>query len=405
MEGSGPALTVGRARPEPPSSRAGDAGRARPMPGSPPDIAVVVGAFSRRQFLREAVRSALAQSREGLSLEIVAVADFRDPALEQEFADLGVRFRFDPRPGLERWVEAARSTRAPLLAFLDDDDLFDARRLSRALEAFRRHPGLGFYRNRVYLLTPGGTVDTDWTRWGRLYRDSGLDRTGPQLLTATELRKRLPQLLETHGSFNSSTMVLRREILDHPGFDALRGGRQFDLALFVRAVLSGQSLYLDSERLTGYRRHPQNVTRDPGWIQTVRTAGTVRRLVAQARAAGFGELADWLAREQRRLERSPGIDPLLQGLAAHPSGGRLVVLLVRYFRFLLRHPELIRPDADTAYPVYRIFQAAVRPSSGNPRPPGRSVSARSRRVRAGRTAAGLGAGAGSGGSPQSLRRP
>ncbi|MHB1435700.1 MAG: glycosyltransferase [Thermoplasmata archaeon] len=404
MEGSGPALSVGKARPAGLLSSGEAASPTRESTGPLPDVAVVIGAFSRRQFVREAIRSALAQSREGLTLEVVVIVNFRDPELEQEFADLGVRFRFDPRSGLERWIEAARSTRAPLIAFLDDDDLFDARRLSRAREAFRSHPGLGFYRNRVYLLTPGGEIDTDWTRWGRLYRDSSLDRTGPQILTPAEVRERLPQLLEVHGSFNSSTMVLRREILDHPGFDALRGGRQFDLALFVRAVLSGRSLYLDSDRLTGYRRHPENTTRDPGWIRTVAAAGTARRLAAQARRAGFDDLARWLAREQRRLERSPGIDAVRTSLRGRLPRWKLGALLVNYLAFLLRHPELLRPDADTGYPVYRILQAALRPMPRPATAPARSVSARPRRIRVGRPA-GLGGGVGSGGSPRSLQRP
>ncbi len=372
--------------------------------GPIPDVAVVVGAFSRRQFLRDAVRSALVQARDGLTLEVVAVVNFRDAVLERELADWGVRVRFDPRPGLERWIDAARSTRAPLVAFLDDDDLFDARRLSRAVEAFRSHPDVGFYRNRVYLVTPGGRVDTDWTRWGRLYRDSSLDRTGPQHLTRAEVRERLPQLLEIHGSFNSSTMVLRRAILDRPGFDALRGGRQFDLALFVEAVLSGQSLYLDSERLTGYRQHPQSATRDPRWIRTVARAGTVRRLVAQARKSGYGDLADWLAREQRRLERSPGIDAVLRALAGAPARRRLPLILGRYLVYLLRHPRLIRPDADTLYPVHRILQATARPGLRRPRRAARSASVRPGVIRV-RPTAGLGAGVGSGGSPRSLQRP
>ena len=404
MGGIGPAVPGRPAYPAEMGLEGGQIPRAGSVSGPIPDVAVVVGAFSRRQFILDAVRSALVQARDGLTLEVVAVVNFRDPALERELSDRGVRVRFDPRPGLERWIDAARSTRAPLVAFLDDDDLFDARRLSRAVEAFRSHPDVGFYRNRVYLVTPEGRVDTDWTRWGRLYRDSRLDRTGPQLLARAEVRERLPQLLEIHGSFNSSTMVLRREILDRPGFDALRGGRQFDLALFVQAVVSGKSLYLDSERLTGYRRHPQSVTRDPRWIRTVASAGTVRRLVAQARKAGYGDLADWLAREQRRLERSPGIDAVLRALAGPFARRQLPLILGGYLVFLLRHPQFIRPDADTLYPVHRILQAAVRSGPRRPRRAARSASVRPRAIRVGPTA-GLGAGVGSGGSPRSLQRP
>jgi len=404
MDGSSPVLKVGKAYPTEPLPEGANLSRADTVAGPRPDVAVVVGAFSRRQYLRSALRSALVQAREGLTLEVVAVVNFRDPELEQELAERGVRVRFDPRPGLERWIEAARSTRAPLVAFLDDDDLFDARRLARAVETFRRHPSVGFYRNRVYLLSPGGNVDIDWTRWGRLYRDSHLDRTGPQLLTGVEIRERLPELLEIHGSFNSSTMVLRREILEHPRFDALKGGRQFDLALFVQAVLSGRSLYLDSERLTGYRRHPESVTQDPDWIRTVSKAGTVRRLVDQARKAGYDDLADWLAREQRRLERSPGIDAVLQALTQAPAPSQLVSILVRYLLFLLRHPQLIRPDADTGYPVRRIVRALVRSGSPPASRTARSASVRPGWVRAGPTA-GLGGGVGSGGSPRSPQRP
>lgn len=348
-------------RPVEPPSAQGDAPSPPSSPaieGRLPEISVIVGAYSRREFLLSAVRSVVAQMREGLSLEVIVVVNFRDPSRERELTDWGVQLRFDPRPGLERWIDAARSARAPLIAFLDDDDLFDTRRLSRVREVFSQHPEVGFYRNRVYLLTPGGTVDTDWANWGGLYRDSHLDRSGPRLMTPEEIRSRLAGLLEIHGSFNASTMVLRRELLEAPAFDELSGGRQFDLALFVQALLSGKALYLDPERLTGYRRHPASETRRPEWIQMVAAAGTSRRLAAQARRAGLVDLSRWLSREQLRLERSKAIDLLLSGLSnAGSTGGRTaLILLGQYLAFLARNPRLVRPDRDTWFPVYRVLR-------------------------------------------------
>ena len=303
-----------------------------------PEISVVIGAYRRSEFLPAAVQSVLAQTAPRDAFEVLVVTDRDDPALARALDRSGVAVRTDPEPRIGAWLLAAvRATRAPLVALLDDDDEFEPDRLQAALSVFRAHPEIGLYRNRVSVIDRAG-APVPMARWSPLARDSRHDRRGP-IAVAPGDRRGTMALLEdaAEHSFNSSSMIFRRALLDGDGADAFAATRLPDLALVVLAALSPYALYLDDRRRTHYREAAGSATTRVPWLGIA--AESHARLGAYAARRGFPELATWLTDRSVHFDRMFRGESLVERVRAASSRRDVADGAVEYLRFLGRHPR------------------------------------------------------------------
>lgn len=109
--------------------------KTRPPAPAPPEVSIVIPTYGRKQFLAEAVDSVMQQTFSNWKLYIVDDAS-PTPVKEKEFDDRRIKVL---RHVYNKGPAAARNTGAHAaagnwLAFLDDDDLWDPRRLECALE-------------------------------------------------------------------------------------------------------------------------------------------------------------------------------------------------------------------------------------------------------------------------------
>jgi glycosyltransferase involved in cell wall biosynthesis len=105
-----------------------------------PKVSVIIPTYNRRDFVREAVASVLAQTYGDFELLVVDDGSDDDTAAVVREFD-GVRYVFQPNRG----VSAARNRGAALsggelLAFLDSDDLWQPRKLEYQVAFFATHP-------------------------------------------------------------------------------------------------------------------------------------------------------------------------------------------------------------------------------------------------------------------------
>jgi hypothetical protein len=243
-----------------------------------PELTVLVTAYRRSRFLAEALRSAIDQSLDRARYEIVLLTNVEEPGLFGRLAGSGI-----VRPPVSEgswgdWVVAALPhCRAPLIGFLDDDDLFLPQKLSAVLSVFREHPTIQYYHNRIDPFldsptgggsnAPGGRTRLIGPTVG-LVEDRGKDR------------RRSARLFWERGGFNASAMVVRRELIEGsaPLLRSLLGGQP--LALFYAALAGSGDLYFDGRALTRFRRHPGN-----------RSTPTGSALVAEFRRAAHPDPA------------------------------------------------------------------------------------------------------------------
>ena len=302
-----------------------------------PEIAVIVHAYRRTEFLPSALRSIADQTLARDRFELVVTKSFDDGPSDRAVSALGAISLHDP----DRWNSrclrrAVRATHAPIVAFLDDDDEFEPERLERLLDTMERHPDVGFYRNRVRVIDARGRlVPTE--RWRSHERDEALDTLGPLHIPSDGKAGLLELLTRTvTATFNTSSMAIRRELLDGDVGEAFDEARiNADLFLFLAGVLAPRGIYLDDRRLTRYRFYSGNVTRRTSWLGDA--AESHRAMSALAARHGRDDFAGWLAALSVHYERMFRGGTLVEKVAAGADRSEVARLAEEYVRFLGDH--------------------------------------------------------------------
>src|SRR3954468_20582920 len=222
--------------------------KATPQPGFPaerdPAVSVCIRASDRPEnLLREAIESVLAQTFTDFEVVVSDDSGHLGPAT-CGFGDPRVRYHPNPRPAgsaanMRRVLGLAR---APLVALLDDDDLWLPDFLATAVGRFRRDPDLGV-----------------------VFADHYLDVGGPRIARRPPIAPGrhddfLPQLLE-HWGITLCSSVLRREAWQACERDfPVRDGTVGDITLWVAAALSGWPFHYVDRPLAVWRQHAGQMT-------------------------------------------------------------------------------------------------------------------------------------------------
>jgi glycosyltransferase involved in cell wall biosynthesis len=158
-------------------------------------ISVVIPTYNRAPLIRRAVESALTQTRS--PFEVIVVDDGSTDETPREVGELGTRVRYVRQANAG--ASAARNrgveeSRAPWVAFLDSDDLWNdthLERISRALDA--TGGGARFYFSDMEMSPEegGGTL---WERIG--FRIAGEHERVPDA-TAWVVLERQPTMLQS----------------------------------------------------------------------------------------------------------------------------------------------------------------------------------------------------------------
>jgi len=327
---------------------------------SAPEISVIVGAYTREKYLLSAIRSLTAQTVSRDLFEIVVVKNFRTPEIDRELERVGATVLFDAEPRIGRWLRhAIHASRGRILTFCDDDDELEPERLGRILDIFRTYPDLGFYRNRVRVIDRDGRAIPEST-WRDHEADRGFDQLGPVYLPPDGKDGLLDLATRrTHSTFGTSTMALRRELLDGELGDSFERTQLEDLYLFLTGTLSPYGMFLDDRRLTRYRYYAGNVTHTVRWLG--HAAESERDLAGVAARRGRMDFAGWLSARAVNHERLFRGGTLVAQVAAGAERPQVARLTAEYLRFLGRHPEERAWNLDTwAAGVYGISYMVAR---------------------------------------------
>jgi len=324
-----------------------------------PEVAVIVGAYNRRRYLPSAVRSVLAQTIARERYELVVVKNFRSATEDEQLEEAGAIVMFDEEPRIGRWLRhAIEVSTAPLLTFCDDDDELEPGRLERLLEVFRDHPDVGFYRNRVNVIDAEDRMIPQ-AQWRVHELDPGFDSLGP-VYRARDQKSDLLELAteRTHATFGTSTMALRRELLEGDLGDAFERTQLEDLFLFLTGVLSPCAVYLDDRRLTRYRFYAGNVTHTVRWLG--HAAESEQDMATVATRYGRRDFARWLTARSVNHERLYEGGMIVDRAASGAPRSEVARRTAHYLRFLEQHPEERAWNLDTwAAGVYGISYVAA----------------------------------------------
>ena len=215
-----------------------------------PDASVIIIAYNRREFLREAILSVSSQNLFGLEIEVMVVKNFLEPDIDNLIVRLGyTSYVLDSdEPSGSYLAYAMKRAHSDIICLLDDDDVFFPDKVGVVLSAFKNDPDLVYYHNRNIKIDKNGRP-LDGSILGKKYHPimfSGKKGLGNKLKLMLALNRR--------GDINNSCISFRRSILDLPD-DPLSGRRSIDIAIFSLALDSKKKMLIDSKTMTKLRIH------------------------------------------------------------------------------------------------------------------------------------------------------
>ncbi len=285
-----------------------------------PKISVVVPIYNAAPHIAQTLDSVLKQSLS--DWELIAVDD---GSTDDSLAIVSRLFGDDPRihlvPQPNAGVSVARNrgvalSRAPLIAFLDADDLWHPDKLRLHLDYHLHHAEVGVSFARVEFLSPEGTP------------------TG--LLAALPRASYRPvDFLCENPTNTTSNWVLRREVFTAVGGFVSDLSYSEDLEWLLRVACDGRWRIAGLPQvLTYYRTSVGGLSSslqrmEQGWLRLIQEArGYAPELVTQHFATAQAIHLRYLARRSLRLGGSPAIGTDFMGRALRSD-----------WRLLLRQPR------------------------------------------------------------------
>jgi glycosyltransferase involved in cell wall biosynthesis len=231
-----------------------------------PFISVIATAYRRRQYLYNALLSVKAQTLPRDKYEVIVVKDFEDPQVDSLIKEMGWRSVYSDSEFQGRmYLNGLKEASGDVIAFLDDDDLYAPNKLEYVYNVLSQNPDVGYLQHSF---TP---VGADGSPRPCLAREAprNLVPQGELKLTWAEVEKGrdygVPDpvlyVLSRYRLFadkNSTTIAVRRELLERHKDVLAELPIAFDSFLFASAITERTSLYFSDAPLSSWRLHGSN---------------------------------------------------------------------------------------------------------------------------------------------------
>ena len=281
-----------------------------------PLVSIVLPTFNRLALLPSTVQTVMEQTVR--DWELIIADDGSDApmlnyltSLESDARVRVLRLSHSGNPGVPRNAGIA-AARAPLVAFIDSDDLWAPHKLERQLAQLGTEPHCGWCYSAFVVVVDGNDVPPTWGRQRRI-RHRGR-------IFAQTVRRTVP--------ICTPSVVVRTELLAKVGaFDTAIDVEE-DYDLWMRLALESPVCVVD-EPLVRVRRHPENLKRPLAAPYAARDYSFVKLLQA----------LDGVDRKLVDEERS--LNALTLAAATYSSGGRwrALAVLAKSTPFAWKYPR------------------------------------------------------------------
>lgn len=215
-------------------------------------ISVILTAYGRRKYIYDALNSIFAQSLEHSKFEVVVVSNF-DYAIENKPTDLQITNIVSEGTIGEFLAKGLCVARNEIVAFLDDDDLWERNRLEEVLRVFESDERIVYYHNSVrYIDDTGNELEI-------LFRNP--KRLNNHIIKVIQLsRMEVLNLINLGVSFNLSSIAVKKSVLNIWMDDISSIKANPDGFMFWSSLITGGVVCQDNRPLTRYRVHSENKT-------------------------------------------------------------------------------------------------------------------------------------------------
>ena len=210
-----------------------------------PTLSVIVTAYNRKEFLLEALQSAVNQTLKRDKYEIICIKNFKDAKIDKYIKDNGIISILEKEKTIGEYLYiATKEAKGKVLVFLDDDDLFSKDKLKRVHFAFSTYK-VGFYHNSQL---KGENPQKDFSR---LYEKKFKIVRYPYKNSFKYLKI---------ATFNLSSIAIKKCIL----FSHLNELKSViaspDSFMLIISLISKTDIFIDYDKYTFYRLHSNNTS-------------------------------------------------------------------------------------------------------------------------------------------------
>ena len=216
-----------------------------------PAVSIIMPSYNVAQFIDDALRSVFAQTF--TDYEVIVVNDGAPDTEELERVLEPYRERIVYIKQENRGLSGARNTairaaRAPLIALLDPDDIWEPNYLAVQVAAMQSDP-------TIDVLYPNATLFGSPLDAGRKFMD--LSPSEGEVTFESLLRQRCTVMI---------SVIARRETIMRVGMfdESLRSVEDFDL--WLRIIKAGGRIAYHRQAVVRYRRRPGSLSSDPVWM-------------------------------------------------------------------------------------------------------------------------------------------
>ena len=294
-----------------------------------PFISVIVTAYNRKEFLLQAVSSALRQTLPRDFYEVIVVKNFEDEEIDRQLKHMGVTNLSSNSVGLGAKVsEALEIARGDVISPLEDDDMFSSDKLEVVRSVFERGDVVFLRNRRAFVDTKG--------------RGIGEERAQPPFAARGSDPGALRKLIGLNAGCCCSAMSIRRSALYSADIERLkRLVLGVDSFYFAASLLHGGVLAYDPRPLTLYRFHGNQ-----SFINTSSLDAYVRKRCEAAKvyANAYEDLMEMVRNTPYEvvvkplLVRSKVVSTVFCRSESKPTTQELAYLL-RYQNTNLDHPQ------------------------------------------------------------------
>ncbi|MFP3321376.1 MAG: glycosyltransferase [Acidilobus sp.] len=251
-----------------------------------PYISVIVTAYNRRKYLPFALRSLEAQTLPRDRFEVIVVKNFDDKESDDIILRNGWKDLYEDSTYHGRKIFVGlEESKGDVITVLEDDDMYASNRLEEVYKAFTSYKHLTYFHNSQAIidgkgnvlekpplptsknLIGGNTLIVDVDKLHVIAKKYDISVADLVLLT-----------VRTLADFNSSSLAVRRSVLEADAHLLKELPTSIDLLIFASSLRAGGLMYFTDERLTLYRVHGEN------WSSALRLKGGKEMQLRRARA-------------------------------------------------------------------------------------------------------------------------
>jgi glycosyltransferase involved in cell wall biosynthesis len=212
-----------------------------------PFISIIVTAYNRRKYIRQAIQSVINSTLPRDDYELIVIKNFRDKFVDNIVEKLGGKSVLVDIASIGAKISIGiRTARGDVVTFLEDDDMYHPVRLEVIADVFMKDPTIIYYHNNVIVID----------ELNRLTYDKMVERTNvPRKVIAKDSEEKLDtfKLHKWCLGLRLSSMAVRRSFITR-WVNVIRLFPDLvDVLIYLLAMVSEGTMFHDPRRLTYYR--------------------------------------------------------------------------------------------------------------------------------------------------------